>query len=264
MPPVQLSRLRPQVNALMSHYGDETRFIRTLQLILEKYSEKQNPTNAWLRVDPGIPTYFSSPVVMNELESALELLAKTRPQNCVPLAEAMWRLPQYEPKKLAVFLLSRLGGEYREEFIQHVRDWYAAGISEALVGEIIQQSSQRLEIVSSREWLNLLESWLLSEDKRTQKIGMRAMQNLLDNHGFHNLPVVFTMITPLYSDPRITVQKDLVELTRKLIERSQPETASFLISMVELNQKESVSALVRKLMPLFDAYYQEEIRGVVV
>jgi hypothetical protein len=264
MPPVQLSRLRPQVNALMSHYGDETRFIRTLQLILEKYSEKQNPTNAWLRVDPGIPAYFIPPVVMNELESALEVLAKTRPQACVPLAEAMWRLPQFEPKKLAVFLLARLGGDYKEEFIRHVRDWYPAGISEALVGEIIRQSSLRLEIVSSREWLNLLGTWLLSEDKRTQKIGLRAVQNLLDNRAFQNLPVVFTLVTPLYSDPRITVQKDLTELTRKLIERSQPETASFLISMVEINQKESVAALVRKLLPLFDPFYQAEIKQAVV
>ena len=264
MPPVQLSRLRPQVNALMSHYGDEARFIKTLQLIFEQYTEKQNPTNAWMRIDPGIPAYFVSPVVMKELESAMELLARTQPQACVPLAEAMWRLPQYEPKKLAVFLLARMSGEYREEFIRHVRDWYTAGISEALVGEIIQQSSLRLEILTSREWLNLLESWLLSEDRRTQKIGLRAVQNLLDNRAFQNLPVVFTLVTPLYSDPRITVQKDLTELTRKLVERSQPETASFLISMVELNQKESVAALVRKLLPLFDPFYQTEIKQAVV
>ena len=176
-------------------------------MIFEQYTEKQNPTNAWMRIDPGIPAYFTSPVVMNELESAMEVLAKTRPQACVPLAEAMWRLPQYEPKKLAVFLLAHMAGDYKEEFIQHVRDWYAAGISEALVGEIIQQSSLRLEILSSREWLNLLESWLLSEDKRTQKIGLRAVQNLLDNRAFQNLPVVFTLVTPLYSDPRITLQK---------------------------------------------------------
>jgi len=264
MPPVQLSRLRPQVNALMSHYGDEACFIKTLRLIFEQYTEKQNPTNAWMRIDPGIPAYFTSPVVMNELESALEVLAKTRPQACIPLAEAMWQMTQYEPKKLAVFLLAHLGGDYREEFIRHVRDWYTAGISEALVGEIIQQSSLRLEILSSREWLNLLESWLLSEDKRTQKIGLRAVQNMMDNRAFQNLPVVFTLITPLYSDPRITLQKDLTELTRKLAERSQPETASFLISMIELNQKDSVAALVRKLLPLFDPFYQAEIKQAVV
>ncbi|MDK2981973.1 MAG: hypothetical protein PWQ55_2320 [Chloroflexota bacterium] len=264
MPPVQLSRLRPQVNALMSHYDDEALFTKTLQLILEKYSEKQNTTNAWLRFDPGIPAYYDPPVVLNELESALELLAKTQPQACVGLAEAMWELPQFEPKKLAIFLLAHLGGEHKEAFIQHTRDWYIAGISEALVAEIIQQSSQRMEIVTSREWLNLLNSWLLSDDKNTQKIGLRAVQTLVDNRAFHNLPVIYTLITPLYSDPRITLQRDLTELTRKLIERSQPETAAFLISMVEINQKDSVSALVRKLLPLFDDFYQAEIRQAVV
>jgi hypothetical protein len=71
------------------------------------------------------------------------------------------------------------------------------------------------------------------------------------------------LITPLYSQPDIAMQRNLTELTRWLIERSEPETASFLISMVEVNRKPAVSALVRKLMPLFDEYYQADIRKAV-
>jgi hypothetical protein len=264
MPPVQLSRLRPQVNALMSHYQDQDLFAKTLRRLLEKYSEKQNSANAWLRFDPGLPAYYASPVVMNELESALELLAKTQPGQCVPLAETMWREAYYEPKKLAVFLLARLGPPWHLEFIRHIESWFAEGMNEALTAEIIQQSSQKLEIISSREWFSLLESWIMAGDKQLQKTGIQAVECLLANRAFHNLPLVFNLVAPLYSQPRITLQKDMQELTRALIERTQPETASFLIAMVELNRKENVAALVRKLLPLFDEYYREEVRKAVV
>jgi hypothetical protein len=273
MPPVQLARLRPQVNALMSHYEDQALFSRTLLLILEKYSEKfsQRPgspgARAPQRLDPELPAYNVPPVVLNELESALEALAKLQPQQSACLADVMWAQPSYESKKLAIFLLARLPAGYQGEFIARIQRWFAGGIpniSQSLIAEFIQQSSQKLEIISSRAWLALLRAWIASEDKRLQQIGMQAAGDLAANRAFQNLPLVFELAAPLYSQPKITLQKDLAALTRRLIERSQPETASFLISLVELSQKPAVSALVRKLLPLFDEYYREEIRKAVI
>ena len=66
MPPVQLARLRPQVNALMAHYQDREYFRKTLLLLLEKYSEKKSATNTWLQDDHNIPAYRVPLIVMNE------------------------------------------------------------------------------------------------------------------------------------------------------------------------------------------------------
>jgi hypothetical protein len=261
MPPVQLSRLRPQVNALMSHYEDGVLFGKTLLLIFENYSEKPSIR---AQFDPELPVYNVPPVVLNELESDLETLAKIQPAQSVHLADIMWAQGKYESRKLAIYLLAHLPADYQEEFISRIQRWFEQGMSESLTTEFIAQSSQKLEIITSRAWFDLLRTWIASEDKRLQKIGMQAAGNLAANRSFQNLPLVFDLIAPLYSQPRITLQKDLTELTRRLIERSQPETASFLISMVELNQKSAVSALVRKLLPLFDEYYQIEIRKSVI
>ncbi len=267
MPPVQLSRLRPQVNALMAHYEDEALFRKTLLLILEGYSEKGGSAGRRLRRDPELLAYNVPPVVISELEAGLETLARLQPDACARLADTLWSIPAYEPKKLAIFLLARLPAFHREEFIARIRQWFGgglAGMNEALTAEFIAQSRRKLEIVASPAWLDLLRAWIASDDKRLQRIGMQAAGDLAANRDFQNLPVVFDLVAPLYSQPRITLQKDLAGLTRRLIERSQPETASFLISMVKLTHKPPVSALVRKLLPLFDEYYREEIRKAVI
>ena len=264
MPPVSLARLRPQVNALMSHYEDGALFGKTLLLIFEQYSQKPGLR---ARVDPALPAYNLPPVVLSELETGLEALARLQPAACARLADTLWAIPAFESKKLAIFLLAHLPDSHREEFIARIRQWFGqdpGGMNESLIAEFIEQSRHKLEIVASPAWLGLLRAWIASDDKRLQRIAMQAAGDLAANREFQNLPVVFDLVAPLYSRPRITLQKDLADFTRRLIERSQPETASFLISLVELTQSPSVSALVRKLLPLFDEYYREEIRKAVV
>ena len=263
MPPVQLVRLRPQVNTLMTHYQDEGLFEKTLLLIFEKYTEKRSATNAWLRPDPGMPSYNLSPLVMNELENAFEALSKLHPAEAIRLADHIWQQPYYEPKRLAIILLASLPPENREAFFQRIEQWIPAGLQDCLISELIEHISILPRALSSERWIDLVRTWLYSDDKNLVKVGMRAVSKVVENPRFQNLPRVFDLLEPLYAQPRIDRQKNLTALTRTLIERSQPETAAFLISLVEIHQKANVSALVRKLMPLFDTYYQDEIRKVV-
>lgn len=264
MPPVQIARLRPQVNALMAHYQDREYFRKTLLLIFERYSEKKSITNTWLRTDPGLPAYQVPLIVINELESAFSILAKTHPAESARLADMLWALPHYEPKKLAIFLLARLAPPYQDEFIRHVEGWITEGLPESLIAEVIEQSSQKPELVGSPQWTNLVRAWILSGRKDLKKVGIRAAVILAENRDFQNLPLLFDLVAPLYTQPRIAIQKSVMELTRRLIERSQPETASFLISLAEMNRRDEVFALIRKCLPLFDSFYQGEIRKTVI
>ena len=264
MPPVQLARLRPQVNALMAHYQDREYFRKTLLLLLEKYSEKKSATNTWLQDDHNIPAYRVPLIVMNELESALQILAKTHPQACIPLAETLWAQTHYEPRKLAIFLLAKLASPFQEQFVLHMRDWISADLDQNLIREIIEQSGRKPEIVTSSQWINLVRSWINSSENDLQRIGIRAVALLVEDRAFQNLPLVFELITPLYTQPNFAVQKNVMDLTRKLIERSQPETASFFISLAEVHREEPIYALIRKSLPLFDPLYQDEIRKTVI
>lgn len=264
MPPVQLSRLRPQVNTLMAQYQDEDLFQKTLLLIFEKYTEKKSTVNAWLQSDPGMPAYNLSPIVMNELENAFEVLAKVHPEETIHLADMLWKHDMYEPRKLAISALAALLPPHQRVFIERAKSWIPQELPDSLVTEIMELSSQKPEIVSSPQWTALVRAWIWSQDKSMQKIGMRAAANMARSKKFKNLPLVFELVEPLYTQPKIALQKNLNDLTRVLIARSEPETAAFLISLVELQQKKEVSALARKLLPLFDEFYQDEIRKVVM
>lgn len=264
MPPVQLSRLRPQVNTLMAQYQDEDLFRKTLLLIFERYTEKKSVVNVWLQPDPGMPAYNLSPIVMNELENAFEVLAKVHPEETIRLADMLWKQEMYEPRKLAITALAALLPPHGAVFIERARGWNPQELPDSLVSEIMELSSRKPEIVASPQWSALVRTWIYSEDKKLQKIGMRAAANMARSKEFKNLPLVFELVEPLYTQPRIALQKSLADLTRVLIARSEPETAAFLISLVEMQQKKEVSALVRKLLPLFDKFYQDEIRKVVI
>jgi len=260
MPPVQLARLRPQINALISHYQDHKLFLKTLLLIFENYSEKKSSRNVWLRAKLNMPAWQVPLIVINELEAALEILARAHPQESITLADAMWGQPYYEPKKLAIFLLAKLEPPHQEEFIHRTEAWISAGVEEALIAEVIEQSSLRLEIITSPAWINLVKGWLNAEDKNLQKTGLGAVSKLVENEDFQNLPLVFDLLAPLLSQPRIATQKDLLGVIRMLIIRSQAETASFLISSAELSRTEEAFKFVRKCLPLFNDFFQEEIK----
>jgi hypothetical protein len=176
----------------------------------------------------------------------------------------LWEQTHYEPRKLAIFLLAKLEGSYQEQFVLHIRDWISADLDQNLIAEIIEQSGQKPEIVSSGQWINLVRAWLNSGEKDLQRIGIRAVALLVEDRSFQNLPLVFELITPLYIQPSFAVQKNVMELTRKLIERSQPETAAFFISLAEVHREEPIYALIRKSLPLFDPLYQDEIRKTVI
>jgi len=259
MPPVLLMRLRPQVNALIAQSADEALFLRTLLQLLERYGERKPTTNAWLRPDPGMPALRTSPLVMRELENALETLARSEPERTLQLALRMWQSELYEPKHLAIHCLARLEPPHQEAFIQHMQDWLAQDLPQSLQTELMRQGAQRSAITRSPAWAQVLRSWALSEDKHSQKLAIQAALQMLEQSDYDALPQVCELMLPLYQQPAIALHKDLSALARKLVERSPAEAAAFLISAVQLGGA-GAAALARKLLALFDEFYRTEIQ----
>jgi hypothetical protein len=262
MPPVLLMRLRPQVNALIAQSADEALFLRTLLQLLERYGERKPTTNAWLRPDPGMPTLRTSPLVMREMENALETLAHSEPERTLQLALRMWQSELYEPKHLAVHCLAHLEPPHQEAFIQHMQSWLVGDLPKSLQAELITQGAQRSAITRSPAWVQVLRDWAAGEDKHQQKLAIQAALQMLEQDEYDALPQVCELMLPLFQQPKIALHKDLSILARKLAERSPAEAAAFLISAVGLGGADA-AALARKLLPLFDEFYRAEIQQVL-
>jgi hypothetical protein len=262
MPLVQLSRLRSQLNALEAHFSDPEMFRDSLTSLFLVYENKKSITNIWLRKNTQFSTYNVPESVIAELESKIAVLARLKPESALTNADILWKIPFYEPKKTAIALISNLEDTYDKEFIQRAFQWLTVELEEILVKDLIASVESKPDLLQSKQWLDFINNWLISREIIEIKLGLQVLFRTL-SHGYHNLPMIFSILAPLINKPHLTIQKELVSVIQELIQLSEAETASFLIMTGELYPDEENLKFLRKCIPLFDSFYQKEIRGTL-
>ena len=262
MPLVQLSRLRSQLNALEAHFSNPEVFRDSLISLFLVYENKKASTNIWLRKNSQFSTFNVPESVMSELESRLELLARTNPDLALINADNLWKIPYFEPKKAAISLISNLTDLYDSEFLQRIQNWLSAELEASLIKALVAAVETRSGLLQDKQWLDFIKRWLNSRELQDIKLGLQLLNRTL-SHGYHNLPMIFSVLTPLINKPPFTIQKDLVNVIQELIVLSEAETASFLIMSGSLFPDAENLKFLRKCIPLFDDFFQKEIRGAL-
>jgi len=257
---IQIPRLRSQINAVAAHYGDSGTFISALKSLLINYSRNKHFPLLIEDSEQELNHYDLAEVVMVELESAFIRLAKNHPQEAIEIADRLWREPVFEQKKLAIILVSHLGNEYGETFVQHVDKWIDEDLEDKLLNEILDASEQIPFIVTSKKWLDLIYHWLNSSSRKLIRNGLKALGQLISRKDFQDMPYVFGLLFPVFSQPDLAIQKNLLNFTSLMAEKTPSETASFLISVGEIYPQKQVRAFIRKCLPFFDEYFQKEIK----
>ena len=257
---IQIPRLRSQINAVAAHFGDSGTFTSALKSLLINYSRNKHFPLLLEASSQELVHYDLAEVVIMELESAFIRLAKNYPQEAIEIADRLWREPVFEPKKLAIILISHLGNEYGETFVQHVDKWIDEDLDEKLLNEILDESEQIPYIVTSKKWLELIYHWLNSSSRKMVKNGLKALGQLISRKDFQDMPLIFGLLFPIFSQPDLAIQKNLLDFTSLMAEKTPSETASFLISVGEIYQEKQVRAFIRKCLPFFDEFFQKEIK----
>ena len=259
MPLVQLSRLRSQLNALEAHFSNPEMFRNSLISLFVVYENKKASTNIWLRKISLFSTYNVPESVMSELESRLEVLARLNPDLALINADILWKIPYFEPKKAAIALISNLTDLYDNEFLQRIQNWLSVELEESLIKALVAAVETRSDLMQDKLWLGFINKWLNSKELQDIKLGLHLLNRTI-SHGYHNLPNIFSILTPLINKPPLSIQKDLVNLIQELILLSEAETASFLIMTGKLFPDDDNLKFLRKCVPLFDGFFQKEIR----
>ena len=114
MPSVQIERLRPQINAIVTQYENSEMFTRSLISLLKSYSSEIDRSPSQITAYSLIPRLNVPQVVLNQLEISLKHLARTYPSQTKIIIEKLWEQEYFELKKIALILLSNLHSQ--EEF----------------------------------------------------------------------------------------------------------------------------------------------------
>jgi len=259
MPSVQLERLRPQINAIITQYENSDMFTRSLISLLKSYSEDIDYNPSQITAYSLIPRLNIPQVVLNQLEISLKYLANTYPSQTKSIVEKLWEQRYFETKKIALILLSNLHSQEKDFYFKKLNIWVDADIEGPIIEVILENAIKNKDIFESKQWLTLIEEWLYSKINHLRKIGLTAIADLIDADTYHNLPAIFHLVEPMLSKPHISINKDLISLIHSLIKASQPETAAFLIHLSIMYPEPEVYALIRKSIPFFDQYYASEV-----
>ena len=259
MAPVELSRLKPQISALMLQHEDCDRFMRYLVALMEDNRDKTKPH--FLRRISLLPTFNIPKIVKSELESAFIEFAKQEGDSTLPIADALWDFNSYETKILAITILASIESQDHHQLVERLAMWIDPKTDPVLVSELLSHSIKNLRILENDALYNLIAHWLGSKEKEIKRTGLKSIILVIASKGFTNLPRIFQLLDPVIEQPDVQVQGDLLSLIRKLIDYSQAETASFLFSRYQLTQNKNTTIFIRKCIQNLDAYYQDEFKN---
>jgi hypothetical protein len=94
-------------------------------------------------------------------------------------------------------------------------------------------------------------------------IGFRALQGVIEDRDFENLPVVFRLLTiPIETTNRSTFH-ELELLITALARRTPVETVYFLRQCYNRSENPMLARLIRKCLPEFTADLQISLRRVI-
>lgn len=262
MSSVQLTRLRSQINALLAHFEKSEDFCRSLSSLFLLYGDKRSSINAWMREDSSL-NFFNVPgSVLAELDTRLSILSRENPKTAIVNADLLWNSNDYEIKKTAINIISNLDESHQSYVIKRIHEWINPDLDKILMRDILEAFENKPNILVNEDWVKSLGFWLTSSEDEIVRLGLKALTQTITMK-YKNLPQIFNALMPVIRDPKIAIQKDLVDTLKALIVQSQAETASFLIMCGNLYQNEIVMAFIRKNLPLFDSFFQKEIKTAI-
>ena len=136
------------------------------------------------------------PFVLRQLERAFTHAASLQPQASLALADRLWQEAYQETLLLSAAILGGLPVDFHLTVIQRISSWATIDLPSSLVASLINLATRQVRQQSLQEWLSTVTTWLRQSDPAHQYFGLLALQPLIKDPQFENLPFVFRVITP--------------------------------------------------------------------
>jgi hypothetical protein len=257
---VQLNHLRSQLNAIANYFNQGEEFSNAIKALLEYYSDHKSAAKHPMRKTSNLQHLFVPESVMIVVKTHLQLLARENPEAGLNICDKLWASHTYELMSGAIAILSALASNCQKQILERITRWITPQMDAQLMREIQQIFDNNPSILLNSEWIKTLTSWLSDEDDEVKRLGLTALRHTIQSK-YENLPHIFSILTPVIQQPSLLIQKELLEVIKSLVQRSQAETASFLIMAGTLFPQKNILAFIRKCLPFFDSYFESEIRS---
>jgi len=241
-------------------YNQPAQFLRCLHDLLEFYNDLTYRRGQAGQIQPLLPHYKVPVPVMRQVEIELARLSAQDPQAGLRLADTLWMDPYFEPRLLAIYLLSLAPVAPPEPVLERLSAWAQPGEDRQVLDALITRGAGRMLREQPERWSDLAKGWLTSERLEVQSMGLRALLMIVKEKSFQNLPAIFRLLSPLMQSVPARLQADLLSVLQALAQRSQAETAYFFRQVLTLDPGPEIPRLIRRCLPYFTPEFQASLR----
>lgn len=226
MPAIQLTRLRKQVDELLTHLDKPDAFWQAYAELLDFYTNR----TARALPNPGdyLTTLHAPLPLLREIERQLAPQAATNPQRILPVILRLWKEPLFEAHWLAARLLTHIPTGMPNWF-DILQAWLLTTRDPRIRSALLTDTLRPLRQQQPERFLRMLRSWLSGESPTPSwNYALTALTPYLQEVKNDALPPVFDLLHNVL--PAITplIQNNLAAILQQLYEKSPAETRFFL------------------------------------
>ncbi len=261
MPAVQLERLKSQIQALSGYYTRPQEFHRQLVLLLEGHADLTfRPSPGGQLLPPAVLSFHVPPLVIQQVERALLREVTADPGAALSLADELWTDAHLEVRLIAASLLGMLPADHLEQSLQRITAWAQPDTDRLFLIDLFGHGTVNLRRLAPQRWIGAISRWISSSDPASQRMGILALQPLVEDRSFENLPAIFKVISPLFQEYQDLFKNELRSLLIALSRRSANESAYFLRQILNIYSNPALIKLVRQCLPDFPEEARTRLR----
>ena len=260
MPAIQIERLVQQISSILAPASPGPIFRENFKSLLEVHANLAYRAGMEIQRKSLIPKYHLAPIVIHQIQHHLILFTKNNPELALEYADHLWGENLFEMKYFSAVILGSMPNEKEEEVLKRFLNWGPITTEKEIYEILFRYGSQSFIQASSNKWLNTIQAWIDSSQTTQVITAIYALQSLIHDPSFQNLPRVFKIITPLFSINNRKITSGILILIEDLAEINPVETAHYLSYLLLTSSSTNPKKIIRKSLKSFPIAEQEKLR----
>jgi hypothetical protein len=212
---------------------------------------------------PLMDSYNTPTPVMRQVWHELNKTTRPHPNAALHLSDALWTEPNVDLQLLAARLLGQLPLVPPEPVVDRLQSWAHSDPDKRLLDGVLEYGLIRFQHDAPDQLLELVASWLSSNDLPAQHAGLRALVPLSSDPARPHLPIIFRLITPYIRVAPSRLRPDIVAVLVALARCSPSETAYLLRQNITTPDNPDTPWLIRQVLNEFPAETQAGLRAAM-
>lgn len=263
MPAIQIERLNEQIRTLMDPNMPPQSFLESLQSFMEAHANLAFRPGYEVQQNHPIESYQLAPVIKQQLQLHLVQFVKTNPNLALQYSELIWNQPFIEMKQLAATIIGALPLDYSNSVFEKLEFW-SINDKETLTRRILFEiGTTSIRKNNVNQWIEIIKNWLESGINTKITAGLLAIQELIIDNQFENIPAIFNMVQPLFDIQNEPAQNALLGVVKILNNRSPKETYYFLRSLLLSEPTQRRNRFVRRCFSFLPLNQQQSLRKLM-